>query len=125
MEHINTAQDFYNLVVSSGNLSMFENTPAITAFVPIDGTTTPSNPEAYIITGSESLYNSQDLFPGTSIYATSGDAIDITLSPNGERLVNCRRLVQPNVPIRNGFIHFIDGVCTTIYSFRGHRYHGG
>ena len=113
VEHINTAQDFYNTVVSSGKLSIFENTPAITVFIPINGIYTSCNPEAHIITGRESLYYSPDLFPGTSVNATSGDVIGITLAPNGERLVNNRRLVQPNVPIKNGVLHFIDGVCTS------------
>ena len=114
MEHINIAQYFYNKVVSSGKLSLFEDSPAVTIFAPIDGKKTPKtcNPEAYII-GPNFLAYSPDLLPGNNVTTRSGDVISITWAPDGGRLVNGRRLVKANIPIKNGVIHFIDGVCTS------------
>jgi uncharacterized surface protein with fasciclin (FAS1) repeats len=115
LQELNIAQDFYDTVVSSGNLPLFEDTPAVTIFAPIDDTpsqgnnTSNSDPEAHILTGPLSLYYSNNLMPGSTIVARSGDSIEISWAKNGERLVNCRRLVRPNVPVKNGVVHFIDG----------------
>ncbi|KAF8417481.1 hypothetical protein EV426DRAFT_721160 [Tirmania nivea] len=110
MEEINLAQGFYNTVVSSGKLSVFKDTPAITVFAPIDGSyENVTDPEAYLLSGPRSLYYSPAMIPGNTIITTSGDAIYITMAANGERLLNCRRLVRPNIPMKNGVIHFIDG----------------
>jgi len=115
MKYINIAQQFYNSIVSRGKLRIFEETTAVTIFAPIDSNSpysTWTNPYAHIITGPQSLYYSPFLIPGHNLVAKSGDIIKITWAPNGERLVNCRHLVKPNIPIKNGVIHFIDGVCT-------------
>jgi len=122
MEHINLAQNFYNTVVSSSQLSIFEETPAITVFAPIDSSYTNAacDPDAYILTGPSSLYYSPYLIPGNNITTRSGRVINITAAPDGGRLVNGRSLVKPNVPMKNGVIHFIDGVCTSQQSFGGH-----
>lgn len=111
MHKIKSAQNFYNAVVSCGKLSLFEETPAVTVFAPIDSsfTTEDFNPESYILSGPLSLYYTPALIPGNTIVTTSGGLIDITKSATGERLVNCRRLVRPNIPMKNGVIHFIDG----------------
>lgn len=118
MEHIGTAQQFYSTVVSSGKLDLFENTPAVTIFAPIDAgknATAPgyaadnANPEAYIITGS--LYYSPMLQRDTPISTKSGGSIKVTFTDKGEKLINCRRIVKADVVTKNGLVHFIDGVC--------------
>lgn len=116
MKHLKIAKAFYNSVKSCGKLSVFSETCGVTIFAPIDAygnhTRAAINPEAHIL---KSLQYSPELLPGTDVDAMSGDSIKITWAPNGDRLVNCRRLVKPNVPIKNGVIHFIDGVCTVFY----------
>lgn len=121
MEHINIAQDFYNVIVSAKKLSVFEETPAVTVFAPIDGskTTALGNPEAYILPGA--LYFTPDLIPGNTIPIGSGNILNITWAPDGEKLVNGRKIVEANIPMSNGIIHFIDGVCISQSSFGGHH----
>lgn len=111
MRNISLAQNFYNTVVSAGQLPVFEETPAITVFAPIDISfaTRECDPTAFVLTGPTTLYYSPTLIPGTTIVTRSGDVINITVAPNGGKLVNGRRLVRPNIPMKNGVIHFIDG----------------
>jgi len=123
-QKLNIASVFYNIVVSTNKLALFEETPAVTIFAPIDGSsanvtsygnnTYNTDPDSHIITsilgGEVPLYYSAELLPGQTLYARSGLPINITWASNGERLVNCRRLVKPNVVTKNGVVHFIDGV---------------
>ena len=113
MKEINIAKGFYNSVVSCGKLSLFSETCGVTIFAPIDAYNNCNydkiNPIAYIV---DAVYFSPELWPGTNITTISEDTINITWAPDGDRLVNGRRLVKANIPIKNGVIHFIDGVCT-------------
>ena len=121
MEHINLAQRFYNTVVTSGRLSFFEETTAITVFVPID-TNCPNavNPDDYIL-DPPFLGYSPGLRPGRSYTTVSGETLHVTWGSGGVRLVNGRSIVKANIPIKNGVMHFIDGVCTSRYSFGDHH----
>ena len=116
MEHLKLAQKFYKLVKKTGNLEDFENLPGVTIFAPIDKYVKDLkvDPTSHIFWSDElfALYHDSDLMPGETLLTYSGDPVKITFDPKtGERLVNCRRLVKPNVVTKNGVIHFIDGVC--------------
>jgi uncharacterized surface protein with fasciclin (FAS1) repeats len=47
-----------------------------------------------------------------SALASSGQAISITLAPEGGIAVNDARIVQPDIVASNGVIHIIDGILT-------------
>lgn len=111
--HLKLGEKFYKKVVHTGNLPLFEETPAVTIFAPIDSHVKThhspynSDPRSHIILGK--LGFSPELLPGRTIYTASGAPIVISFAKNGERLVNCRRLVKANVITKNGVVHFIDG----------------
>lgn len=111
MKKIKSALNFFKAIVDCGKLSFFEDTPAVTVFAPIDSsfTTEGFNPDSYILSGPQSLYYTPAMIPGNNMVTTSGDLIHITRADNGEKLLNCRRIVRPNIPMKNGVIHFIDG----------------
>jgi len=113
MEYMELALRFYKIVVSSGKLPFFEESTAVTIFAPINANCPNSvNPDDYILIPPFLAYT-PGLVPDGTYITRSGKTIKVTWAKGGGRLVNGRRIVKANVPIKNGVIHFIDGVCTS------------
>ena len=129
MKHLNISQQFFNAVQRTQKLALFERSPAVTIFAPIDGKVDAPqiNPDSYIVhVRGEDVYGpffTPDLPIGYGLKTRSGATIKITQSDDtGETLVNGRRFVRPNVMIKNGVIHFIEGVCNLRLSTSLHEF---
>lgn len=62
----------------------------------------------HVITGDVSY--SSDLKNGTTLEASSGGNLEITVNKNGTYYVNAARIVTPDVLVANGVVHIIDNV---------------
>ena len=111
-----SATHFYDAVVAAKLLDKFENSPGVTVFAPVGEIPSDLNPNTHII--SNFLGYTPNLLPGKTYPADSGARIDITFGPSGERLVNGKRLVKPNVVMKNGVVHFIEGVIPRVQFIR-------
>lgn len=115
MQHLNISRQFFDTVVHTGNVDLFEKFPAVTIFAPIDEYLTSTldvNALHSHILWRQNVFGmllTPDLLPGKTFYSKSGAPIKITYSKTGEKLVNGRRFIKPNVVTTNGVIHFIDG----------------
>ncbi|KAF8244535.1 hypothetical protein K440DRAFT_558713 [Wilcoxina mikolae CBS 423.85] len=114
MQAVGSAIPFFNAVVAANLLDKCENSTGITVFAPIGEIGSGLSPNAHII--SNFLGYTPSLLPGHSYTADSGALINITFGPTGDRLVNGKRLVRPNVVMKNGVIHFIDSVISPLES---------
>ncbi|KAF8536876.1 hypothetical protein BDD12DRAFT_888887 [Trichophaea hybrida] len=106
MQAVGSATPFFNAVIAANLLDKCENSTGITIFAPIGEIGSGLSPNAHII--SNFLGYTPNLLPGHNYTADSGALINITFGPTGDRLVNGKRLVRPNVVMKNGVIHFID-----------------
>lgn len=91
-------------IQATGQAGSLDTTPSITYFAYVDGTSSPADLTINNFVGWTPL-----LETGKSYTAASGAALVITR--RGDQIyVNGDRIVRPNVPTKNGVVHFVQTV---------------
>jgi uncharacterized surface protein with fasciclin (FAS1) repeats len=103
----------------AGILTSISNTPRITVFVPTDaalkGQTLDANAlKRYIL--FDTLATTTTLANG-GLTSSSGENVNVTVSADGTYTVNNVKITGANTMIKNGVVHYIDGVSHSSHPY--------
>ena len=111
---------FAKALSRSGTLDSLSETPRITLFVPLDSalqgqTLDAASLKRYVLLNTLATFASLK----AGFYTTSsGDSVNVTSNADGSFSVNNAPIVRSNVMIKNGVIHYIDGVSCSFNLLR-------